>query len=438
MDYKIEFTDKEVTPYGGLVLLKKMIDRSGFTDFLSTLSLPQPGSNRGYSAIKIIMSFMLSIWCGANRFSHTEITRQDKSLKKIFDFDIIPSSTTFTRFFRKFSFKLNNEIFTSIYSWFFKNLQFDNFTIDFDSSVMTRYGHQEGAKKGYNPQKPGRNSHHPLMAFIDDCNMVANFWLRSGNTGASSNFVNFLKDTLNINLQGKKVGLLRADSGFFGEPIFEYLEDIKINYIIAAKFQTPLKRAIANAKTWMYLAEGVEITDGMFQCNDWQSSRRIIMVRQKKSKRPNATGKQITLFGEEIDNGEYRYSCYFTNLDLPAAIVWRSYRGRANAENRIKELKYDFGFDSFNMNDFFATEAALNFAVLAYNFMSLFKHAVIKGNKYNMMSTLRFKLFNISSFIVKKGNSRILKLSLESKRRQWFLGLWDNSRIFSFPISYLP
>ena len=435
MDFKIEFTNKEITPYGGLVLLKKMIDKSGLIEYLTTLPLPQPGSNRGYQPLNIIISFMLSVWCGANRFSHTEITRQDSALKKIFGLTSIPSSTTITRFLKKFSFKQNNAIFTSIYTWFFSNLQFDNFTIDFDSSVMTRYGHQQGATKGYNPQKRGRNAHHLLMAFVDDCNMVANFWLRPGNTGASSNFLNFLEDTLS-KLQGKKVGLLRADSGFFSDDIFTYFEKTRINYIVAAKFHTPLKRAIANAKTWLYLAEGVEIADGEFQCKDWTVLRRIIMVRQKKSIRTNATGKTITLFGEEIDNGEYRYSCYFTNLDLPAATVWRNYRGRANAENRIKELKYDFGFDNFNMNEFYATEAALNFAILAYNLMSLFKHAVVQGKHFNMMSTLRFKLFNISSTIIKKGNSKILKLSLDPKRRQWFLGLWDNSRKFQMPVDF--
>jgi len=435
MEYKIEFLDKEITPYGGFILLKNMLDRTGIFEYLSQLNLPQPGSNRGYNPVEVIISFMLSIWSGANRFSHTEITRQDNVLKKIFEFDFIPSSSTFTRFFKKFSFGLNNEIFTLIYSWFFTNIHFDNFTIDFDSTVMTRYGNQEGARKGYNPQKPGRNSHHPLMAFIDDCNMVANFWLRPGNTGASSNFLNFLEDTL-IKLEGKKIGLLRADSGFFSESIFNYLENSNINYVIAAKFQAPLKRAIANAKTWLYLAEGVDIAEDVFQCNGWTKQRRIIIVRQKISRRPNATGKVVTLFGEEINHGDYRYSCFVTNLDLPAAVVWRSYRGRANAENRIKELKYDFGFDSFNMNEFYATEAALNFAVLAYNLMSLFKHAIVQGNKNNMLSTLRFKLFNISSYITKNGNSKVLKLCLAPKRRQWFLGLWDNSRQFSLPVVF--
>jgi len=435
MDFKIEFTRKEITSYGGLVLLNKMIEKSGFKQFLSTLDLPKPGSNRGFNPIDIIMSFMLSVWCGANRFVHTEITRQDNALKKIFDLKSIPSSPTLTRFFKKFSIAINNEIFTKLYTWFFGNLHFDNYTIDFDSSVLTRYGKQQGARRGYNPRKPGRKSHHPLMAFIDDCNMIANFWLRSGNTGASSNFINFLTDTIN-KLKGKKIGLLRADSGFFGEPVFEYLEKLKINYIISAKLHSTLKRTIARAKTWLYLSEGVEIAECYFQCKDWQTSRRMIVIRQKISKRPNATGKKITLFGEEIDHGAYRYSCLITNMDLPAVVIWRNYRGRANAENRIKELKYDFGLESFNMNEFYATEAALNFVMIAYNMMSLFKHVVIKGDKYNMLSTLRFKLFNISSYITKTGNAKVLKLSLAPKRRQWFLGLWSRSMKFSFPSSY--
>jgi IS4 transposase len=66
-------------------------------------------------------------------------------------------------------------------------------------------------------------------------------------------------------------------------------------------------------------------------------------------------------------------------MDLPAEVVWRTYRGRADCENRIKELKYDFGADSFNMKDFWATEAALNTVMLAYNLMSLFRQVLVKS-----------------------------------------------------------
>jgi hypothetical protein len=436
MDYKIEFIDKEITPFGGLALVYKMLERIGIFSFFKDLELPQPGSNRGYKAIDIVISFMLSVWCGANRFSHTEITRQDNALKKIFKLKEIPSSSTITRFFKKFSIEHNSQIFFRINTWFFNNIHFDKFTIDFDSTVITRYGSQEGSAKGYNPQKPGRKSHHPLMAFIDDCNMIANFWLRPGNTSSANNFIAFLEDTLK-KLSGKVVGLLRADSGFYAENIFECLELKNISYIISAKFYSTIKKAIAKSSTWLYLAEGVEVSEIMYKNPNWKTARRLVMVRQKISRRPKAAGRQITLFGEIIDNGAYRYSCFVTNIiDLPSAVIWRTYRGRANAENRIKELKYDFGFDSFNMDEFYATEAALGFVMLAYNLMSLFKHAVIRGDKMNMLSTLKYKLFNISAFITKNGNAKILNLALISKRRQWFLGLWDNSKTFAIPVQY--
>ncbi|MCA4894187.1 MAG: hypothetical protein ING84_04180 [Cytophagales bacterium] len=69
---------------------------------------------------------------------------------------------------------MNHQIFIELYTWFFEHVQFDNYTLDMDSSAITRYGEQEGSKKGYNPKKPGRGSHHPLFAFVNDIRMVAN------------------------------------------------------------------------------------------------------------------------------------------------------------------------------------------------------------------------------------------------------------------------
>jgi hypothetical protein len=69
--------------------------------------------------------------------------------------------------------------------------------LDVDSSVLTRWGSQiEGGAKGYNPKNRGRASHHPLLAFVADWRLVANFWLRPGNTSSSNNVLAFLKATL--------------------------------------------------------------------------------------------------------------------------------------------------------------------------------------------------------------------------------------------------
>ena len=90
------------------------------------------------------------------------------------------------------------------------------------------------------------------------------------------------------------------------------------------------------------------------------------------------------------------------HMDLPADAVWRMYRGRADCENRIKKLKYDFAADSLNMQDFWAIEAALNTVMLAYNLMSQFRQVLLKTMVVrkgvsepiqHTLQTLRYKLF---------------------------------------------
>ena len=60
IDYKIEFTYKEITPWSGVLMLKKMLDKMDFESCLDGLDLPRQGSNRGYSSDQLIKQFMTS------------------------------------------------------------------------------------------------------------------------------------------------------------------------------------------------------------------------------------------------------------------------------------------------------------------------------------------------------------------------------------------
>ena len=436
MEFEISYTSKEITPWGGMVFLKQMLQKIGFRKLVeNNPDLPVSGSNRGYTTSTIVEGFITSIWCGANRFLHTEVTRHDAALGKIFEWKNTPGQDTYKRFFSKFTQATNQKVSDYFYSWFFENITFDNFTLDVDSSVMTRYGEQEGAKKGYNPSKRGRASHHPLIAFIADVKLVANMWLRSGNTSSANNFLSFLEDTLS-KLKNKTIGLIRLDSGFFQSDILDYLEEKVMNYVVAVKFSQPIQRLIHSSTNWIVLDTGIEICEQIYQSDSWKKPRRIVVVRQKIKDRPKAPGKQLALFAEEEIYKSYRYSAYVTNLNLPAAEIWRLYRGRGDAENRIKELKYDFGFDSFNLNDFFATEAALTFAMIAYNLMSLFRMFVLQEKTQKTLSTLRYRTFAIGAYFEKVNERLVLKIALNKKRRAWFSGLWNFSKEYNFPFQY--
>lgn len=425
MKFELSYTSKEITPWGGMVFLKQMLDNLKFRELIENCSkLPTQNSNRGHSVPVLIESFITSIWCGANRFLHTEITRSDIALSKIFDWGKVPGNDAYKRFFNKFNQTTNQEVGKYFFSWFFQNLNIDYFTLDVDSTVFTRYGNQEGANKGYNAAKKGRNSHHPLIAFVNEVKMVANFWLRSGDTSSSSNFLGFLEDTL-ANFGNKKVGLVRLDSGFCSKEVMDCLEEKQLSYVVAARFTHPIQHLIDKQEAWIPVDEGIEICNKTYQANNWTAPRRLVVVRQKIKERPNAAGRTLSLFPEDEIHRNYRYSAYFTNLQICSSDVWRCYRARGDAENRIKELKQDFGVNSFVLKDFFATEATLLFVMFAYNLMSIFRLFVLQEKTQKTLSTLRYRVFAIGAYFQKVNDTIQLKIALIKKRRKWFDSIWD-------------
>jgi hypothetical protein len=123
-------------------------------------------------------------------------------------------------------------------------------------------------------------------------------------------------------------------------------------------------------------------------------------------------------------------------LDLSADQIWLLYRNRADAENRIKELKYDFAMDSFCMKKFWATEAAFRSIMIAYNLLSLFRHLVLQTKSQSTLSTLKFKCFAIGSWIVSHSGRKVLKLSVSGKKRIWLDGLFSQVRDISPPFQF--
>ena len=425
-DFEIKFTSREVSAWGGLALMKRMLDSMSFRNAASRWNLPEPGSNRGYPPVQLIEQLLVSIWCGACRFTHLEITRMDSTLTRLFGWTRVAGHKAIVRLFERFDMMRHERVQAGIYRWFFDKVStLRSVTLDMDSTVVTRHGGQEGAARGYNPNKRGRLSHHPLLAFVAEARMVANFWLRPGDANSANNVLQFIESTLH-HLCGKTVGLLRADSGFFDQAVFKLLEGKCINYIISARLTQGLQQTIIRDARWFALETGLELAEITYQASSWGTARRIVVVRQSV-KRKNAPGKTLSLFADDPDVQGWRYGAMVTNLSLPPVEVWRSYRGRADCENRIKELKNDFGLGSFNLNSFYATEAALGFAMLAYNLMSTFRQAVMRAKIQPTLATLHQQVLAVGAFWHRDPKQNQLLLAVSRRRRAWFEGLWANA-----------
>ncbi|MFM7606623.1 MAG: hypothetical protein ACKO8Z_15680 [Prosthecobacter sp.] len=82
----IEYSEKPVTPFGGMALMKRFVDQTGIREHLATLDLPRGGSNCAYEPVHVIESFWLGIWTRASRYIPCDWLRQDEKLAAIFGY----------------------------------------------------------------------------------------------------------------------------------------------------------------------------------------------------------------------------------------------------------------------------------------------------------------------------------------------------------------
>lgn len=432
-----EYTSRNISPWGGIKLFQQTYKHSGMRDDLLAVELPQGKSNSAHKAVDLMEGFLVGTVLGARRTVHVGMLRTDEVVREIFGWKRgLGDQSTYSRFFRKFTIEGNDRLFTELMRRWWSRMAVRKITIDVDSTVITRYGEQEGAKVGYNPAKHGRASHHPLLAFCEELQMAVNGWMRPGNTNAASDAEHFLAQLLLI-VPAERVGLLRADSGFYGDPFMSALEQDKVPYIIRGKLTSALLNRIVRIKEWHHdstVFSDAQYAELWYKAHGWSQARRAIVVRRPKSE----TAAQPVLFEEEVMHKEYAISVYFTSQeDLPASKVHLLYNQRSDCENRIKELKYDYGIDGFSFKDIGATEAAFRSVLMAFNIMALFKQKVMTTSPVrHQLSTIRFQCIAIGSYLVKRGRSTVLKLSAQGRRRHFLEHFFDQVEVLTPPFRF--
>ena len=212
-----------------------------------------------------------------------------------------------------------------------------------------------------------------------------------------------------------------CDSGFYEIDFIEYLESNSFQYIIAVPISPIIQRQILTVREWKRVSVGVDVDEFVFEHYDpkWTHLRRYIVVRQSLYQRPKALGKQSSLFKDLEDWSQYRISVMITNdsTSTPEEI-WGHYRPRANDENVVKDLKVGYGFESFNVNNFWATEAVLTMIALVFhNLIVYLNRTILNPNRaQEQLKTLRHKYFTLPGQLGSGGRSYVLRLSIQEKK----------------------
>lgn len=445
----IEFTSKPMTPWGGIsVLVGKFFERIGFRQWAESSFPVQETSPNGGGVYEKILAQFLTMLCGGDRFAHSGWWDHSRVVFcQAFGLGWLPAaSSTLTRFWGKISSQGLCERWMEHLRGFALTMVREAGIVEdsllLDSTVATRYGDQEGAHRGYNPTKPGRKSHHPLLAALGS-GYVVNLWNRSGDSSSGNFAVDFLKQTMVLLAGHVHFTRILADSGFYLVELLEFIERRAITYIVAVRqeqiIQKQLEKLLLKG-VWEQIEPGLAVGEFYFKHLDakWKHARRYVVVRQDKKLRPNATGKQPSLFEDLPNFSHYRFSIMVTNDEqTPAYQIWKQYRERAKVENTIKEIKDGYGLANFSTKNFWSTWAVMGTnALVFFNLIHyLNKHVLSPTGPLPQLKSLRARWFAIPATLGRNSRRSILRVGLpEGKSRDQMLKHFDQIGAMNFQL----
>jgi hypothetical protein len=79
-----EFSNKLVTPWGGLRYVQEFMEHCGFRQKLRELEFHKTGSCAGANHFEYVESFLVSVILGAKRCSDAELLRLDEPIRTMF------------------------------------------------------------------------------------------------------------------------------------------------------------------------------------------------------------------------------------------------------------------------------------------------------------------------------------------------------------------
>jgi len=413
---EVEYTGRPVSGWGGLVSVVRYIDAVGLRGMLARALPDGRRSPNQIPVVDMVLGVFATVLTGGRRFSHIERIRHDEVVRGILGVRRIPSAMSLTRYFGGFVQSQVEHVAEVLGRWVMQGVAAVGEVLDLDSTVFERYGRQEGSLKGHNPRKHGRPSHHPLLAMLASAKLVAHAWLRSGNSGTARGVNAFLGEVLARLPAHVVLRAVRADSGFFEKDFLDELDRRGLDYAIAVRMNRLVQREIVGITQWRPFGPGLEVASVPYQAYKWECPRRLVVVREEIRARPEARGRRL------FDLPDYTVHAVVTSLSDPPEDVWRFYNGRADSENRLKELKYDYGADGFCLQSFFGTEAVFRLICVLFNILAQFKRTVLLDDA-PQLGTVRHTTFVIGAILGTKGRTRVLRLGLRGRWRDRFAAL---------------
>jgi hypothetical protein len=418
---RFSFADSHLTHFGGMVLLQRFCNQLRLRRRLQR-SLRVLQRSGEYYPSDLILALLYALIAGLRRINQTEILQYNGTFLSLLGLERFPDQTTLRRFLQRLTpaqirrlVRLHDQLRQEL---FVLPSAPTTLIFDLDSVVLTLYGHQQGARIGYNPKKKGRRSYHPLLCFEAH---RQEFWhgsLRPGDSAANTGVVPFLRRCLAKvprDIARSRIRV-RADSGFFSGKLIGFLNQTGLGYVIVVRLY-PAFRKRACAVKFQKLSWGIEVGEFQYKPLRWKEAHRFVVVRRPIPEDP-AEAAQLTLFKDR----RYAYTLLVTNLDLDPWRVWTFYRPRATVEKDIRELLYDLPLGKIPSGDWVANVAFFQTVLLAFNLVHWFKRLCLPTAWAKAtVETVRSDFLVLPAKLVRTAQGNLLQLPKDYHYKKEFL-----------------
>lgn len=371
-----------------------------------------------YLCSEFILSILLRLIDGSTRLYHFRYTANNQFFVKFFQNNTVPHFTTLIYFLNKnidhahyalekIMFRFS--VWILVQEIILKKLK--TITIDVDATASTVYGLQEGAEKGYNPEKRNARCYQLQVWSIRETKSLLKVELRNGSAHCSRDFLEDLKVIIpELKKLGVKIRIV-ADSGYEKHEVFDYLDSQKIGFIIAQKQRKGVK------------------TRGKWAKNKKMSRRYDCTLKERNFETTDATYRQIYIQVERVydENGQLYIldfaadeftNVFITNMLLTAENIYGLYRKHAQVETIIGELKSGFSTVKSRCAKFDVNQSLAQLCGMAYNLKTFYSSSILKSkDKISDITTLRDEEIHIPGYFANHGGRKIFNVISTSYTR---------------------
>ena len=409
---RIGFTDQRLTAHGGMIVWSHFLHQQQFRRQLEETLPHAPTSPNAYAPTDIALGYLGGILAGADKLSRVAWLQSDPAVAEVLGIEAVPSQSTLSRFFGEFT-QPSAQRLTQLHARAARALPSrpEGYTLDLDSwALLHEDGHQQGVAVGYTRQglKPCQR---PLLAALAEAKLVVNYWLRSGDTACVNGAAEFLRQTVQSLPPHLRVELVRGDAGFGAAGVQDAVEAMGLHFIFATQLTQKVQALCRHDEAAWQPTELAGLAVQEVELD--RPGRRLVVIRQRVAERPQAGGKLL------LELPGYRFQALVTNLPrrVDALAVWRRYNGRADIENRIKELGEQFGIKRLCCQGFWATEALHQLAIAAYNLCVLLQRRLGQMAMCEL-NTLRWRLFSRAAVWSRARGKPTLRLAVRGPEAQ--------------------